>query len=65
MRRFLYVAIIILSITGLAACSQAEKRSLMNNKNYSMSQTSSTETGVGISVLVSFVFIVIPKQINP
>lgn len=46
MRRFLYVAIIILSITGLAACSQAEKGSQMNNKNYSTSQTSSTETGV-------------------
>lgn len=64
MRRFLYVAIIILSITGLAACSQAEKGSQMNNKNYSTSQTSSTETGVGISVLVTLIFIVIPRQFN-
>lgn len=46
MKRLLYVAVIILSIAGLAACSQSEKGSQMNNKNYSTSQTSSTETGV-------------------
>lgn len=46
MKRLPYVGVIILSIAGLAACSQAEKGSQMNNKNYSTSETSSTETGV-------------------
>lgn len=46
MKKLLYLAVIILSIAGLAACSQAEKGSQMNQSESSASQTSSTETGV-------------------
>lgn len=46
MKRLLYVAIIILSIAGLTACSQAEKGSQMNQSESSASQTSTTEIGV-------------------
>ena len=46
MKSLLYLAVIILSIAGLTACSQAEKGSQMNQSEYSASQTSSTETGV-------------------
>ncbi len=46
MKRLLYLAVIILSIAGLTACSQAEKGSQMNQSESSTSQTSSTETGV-------------------
>ena len=64
MKKLLYVAGIIFSIAGLTACSQTKKEEQMNYSTTSTSQTSSTETGVGISVLVSLVFIVIPKQFN-
>lgn len=46
MKRLLYVAVIIFSIAGLAACSQTEKRSQMNKSNSSANQTASKETGV-------------------
>lgn len=46
MKRLLYVAVIIFSIAGLTACSQAEKGSQMNKSNSSANQTASTETGV-------------------
>lgn len=46
MKRLLYLAVIIFSIAGLAACSQVEKGSQMNQSESSASQTSSTETGV-------------------
>ena len=65
MKRLLYVAGIMFSIAGLTACSQTSKGEQMNHSTTSTSQTSSTETGVGISVLVTLVFIVIPKQFNP
>lgn len=65
MKRLLYVAGIIFSIAVLTACSQTSKGSQMNYSTSSTSQTSSTETGVGISVLVTLVFIVIPRQFNP
>lgn len=65
MKRLLYVAGIIFSIAGLTACSQTSKGEQMNNSTTLTSQTSSTETGVGISVLVTLVFIVIPRQFNP
>ncbi len=46
MKRLLYVAVIIFSIVGLAACSQAAKGSQMNKSNSSANQTASKETGV-------------------
>ena len=39
MKRLLYVAVIILSIAGLTACSQAVKGSQMNQSESSASQT--------------------------
>lgn len=46
MKRLLYVAGIIFSISGLTACSQTSKGEQMNYSTSSTSQTSSTETGV-------------------
>ena len=46
MKRLLYVAVIILSIVRLTACSQAEKGSQMNKSNSSANQTASKEIGV-------------------
>ncbi|RSJ11358.1 hypothetical protein D8824_00985 [Streptococcus intermedius] len=53
MKRLLYVAVIILSIVRLTACSQAEKGSQMNKSNSSANQTSSTETGVELGQIES------------
>lgn len=46
MKKLLYVAVIILNIAGLAACSQAEKGSQMNQSESLAKQTASTEKGV-------------------